>query len=220
MDFKDRIRELRESKKMSYTELGAMFGKTESAARAWELGRSKPDADTLISLAQYFDCTSDYLLGLSEFKNKEKHRKYLALHKELEKNIGAIDSVQQGYFVAMLNNFLEIYHQDYNVAINPHDDNNILVYLSNMIYHYAEMLGQAAKFASMARAGESEDNQIADMQYPFAKISTERLHAGNFLDKAFQYAILSAIDRIESDENTLNKFKLLFKEDGDDNAKT
>ena len=37
----------------------------------WETGRSKPDADTLIKLAQYFDCTTDYLLGLSEYRNAE-----------------------------------------------------------------------------------------------------------------------------------------------------
>ena len=89
MEFKDRIKFLRESKEMSYTALAAKFDKTESAARAWELGRSKPDADTLIKLAQYFDCTTDYLLGLAKDKNpQEAHWKetiFTELHSQFDK---------------------------------------------------------------------------------------------------------------------------------------
>ena len=71
MEFKDRVKTLRQDKNISLTNLGALIGKTESACRAWELGRSKPDVDTLIKLAEYFNCTTDYLLGLSNFKNEE-----------------------------------------------------------------------------------------------------------------------------------------------------
>jgi|GEM_PF-108203 len=69
MDFKDRIKDLRVKKDLSHTQLAIVFNKTESAIRSWELGRTKPDADTLIKLAQYFKCTTDYLLGLSDFEN-------------------------------------------------------------------------------------------------------------------------------------------------------
>ena len=76
-EFKDRIKLLREGKNITPTQLGALFDKTESAARAWELGRSKPDADTLIKLARYFGCSTDYLLGLSEYKNDEEKQQFI-----------------------------------------------------------------------------------------------------------------------------------------------
>lgn len=72
MNFSDRIKQLREEKDMTSSELAALFKKSESAIRAWETNRTKPDADTLIKLAEYFECTTDYLLGISEFKNKSE----------------------------------------------------------------------------------------------------------------------------------------------------
>lgn len=72
MEFKSRIKQLRMEKKFTHTQLASQFGKTEAAVRAWETGRTKPDADTLIILAEYFGCTTDYLLGLSDYKNNEE----------------------------------------------------------------------------------------------------------------------------------------------------
>jgi len=72
MEFKDRIKMLREEKKINLTQLAVQFDLKEAGVRAWELGRTKPNVDTLIKLAKYFDCTVDYLLGLSDTKNREK----------------------------------------------------------------------------------------------------------------------------------------------------
>jgi transcriptional regulator with XRE-family HTH domain len=71
MEFKDRIRAVRNERGMSQTQLASELDKGESAVRMWEIGRSKPDADTLIKLAEFFGCTTDYLLGLSDTKNEK-----------------------------------------------------------------------------------------------------------------------------------------------------
>ncbi len=72
----NKIQELRNEKKVSALELGKAVGKSESTIRMWESNNSKPDCDTLIKLAEYFECSADYLLGLSEFKNKEDNESY------------------------------------------------------------------------------------------------------------------------------------------------
>ena len=93
MDIKDRLKALRVLNGLSAAQLAVEFGKSESAVRMWETGRSKPDADTLIKLAQFFECTTDYLLGLSDVKNEKDfqntvervtgfHRMYNELDKE------------------------------------------------------------------------------------------------------------------------------------------
>lgn len=71
MEFKDRIRELREEKGMSSSKLAVEFDKSESAIRSWETGRTKPDADTLITLSKFFNVSTDYLLGLVDARNPE-----------------------------------------------------------------------------------------------------------------------------------------------------
>ena len=47
------------------TSIEEVSGKSSSAISAWKAGRSKPDATTLVLLAQFFGCTTDYLLGVS-----------------------------------------------------------------------------------------------------------------------------------------------------------
>ena len=69
MEFKERIKALRIQKGISLSELGVAMGKSEGAVRSWEAGRAKPDADTLVALSKYFDCSVDYMLGLTWVQN-------------------------------------------------------------------------------------------------------------------------------------------------------
>ena len=77
-----KIRELRQEKGMTQSELSAALGKKESTARMWEIGRSNPEYCALIDMAKLFGCTTDYMLGLSEFRNdnaeKQLNDKFLA----------------------------------------------------------------------------------------------------------------------------------------------
>ena len=75
MELKDRIRKLRTDAGLSTTYLASVFDKSEAAVRAWEGGRTKPDADGLTELAKYFDCSVDYLLGLSEYKTASERER-------------------------------------------------------------------------------------------------------------------------------------------------
>ena len=80
MEFKDTIKILRNEKGVSFADIASVVGKSEAAVRAWEYGRAKPEADTIIALAKYFDCTTDYLLGLSPYVNEtEKELEYETL---------------------------------------------------------------------------------------------------------------------------------------------
>lgn len=70
-DFKARIKQLRIEQGLNYSQLASIFNKTEGAIRAWESGRTKPDADTLIKISNYFEVSVDYLLGLRNTRNAE-----------------------------------------------------------------------------------------------------------------------------------------------------
>lgn len=66
MNYKERIRELRENAGLSQMQLAKKINVSQSAVAKWELGKTEPTASALISLAKFFNETTDYLLGLED----------------------------------------------------------------------------------------------------------------------------------------------------------
>ncbi|EOE7213258.1 TPA: helix-turn-helix transcriptional regulator [Clostridioides difficile] len=64
--FGERLKELRLKKKLKQSELGKEIGISASTIGMYEQGRRFADQSTLIKLAQYFNVTTDYLLGFSK----------------------------------------------------------------------------------------------------------------------------------------------------------
>ena len=60
----DRIKNLREQHLLTQMELSKKLGITRSSVNAWEMGISVPSTQSLVQLAQIFDMSTDYLLGL------------------------------------------------------------------------------------------------------------------------------------------------------------
>lgn len=65
--FQQRLKELRTSRGLSQKQLGEIIGATYSAVSFWETGINEPKASNVIKLAQYFEVTSDYLLGITDY---------------------------------------------------------------------------------------------------------------------------------------------------------
>ena len=60
------IRDLRKENNMSQTELAKELCTTQDTISLWELGKSLPDAISIVKLAKFFGVSSDYLLGLED----------------------------------------------------------------------------------------------------------------------------------------------------------
>lgn len=61
----DRIKFLREEKKITQAELSRQLGITRSSVNAWELGISVPSTQYVVELASIFRVSTDYLLGVA-----------------------------------------------------------------------------------------------------------------------------------------------------------
>ena len=61
-----KIRDLRKQKRLSQTELGKYIGVSQTTVTAWENGRAEPSSGYLSKLADYFNVSTDYLLGRPE----------------------------------------------------------------------------------------------------------------------------------------------------------
>ena len=68
----DRVRKLREGRNMTQTELSEILGmKTYTTVSKWEKNENFPKGKDLKKLAEIFNVTSDYLLGLTDDKLKK-----------------------------------------------------------------------------------------------------------------------------------------------------
>ncbi len=64
--FSERVKALRESKGLSQDALGKIIGVKRYSVYTYEKGRNYPDIPRLIALADYFEVTTDYLLGRTD----------------------------------------------------------------------------------------------------------------------------------------------------------
>lgn len=64
--FAQRIREQREKRKLSQHEIASMLNIKENAYQHYEYGHVKPKAKVLTEMAELFEVSTDFLLGLSD----------------------------------------------------------------------------------------------------------------------------------------------------------
>ena len=70
MDFALRVKQLRKNKHLTGEQLGNILGITKTGISYWENGRSVPDNEMLLKLADFFDVSIDYLLGKTDIETK------------------------------------------------------------------------------------------------------------------------------------------------------
>ena len=65
--FPTRLRKLREDSKVSQAVIAREIGVSKSTVALWETGDTVPDARGLADLAQYFEVSGDFLVGLTDY---------------------------------------------------------------------------------------------------------------------------------------------------------
>lgn len=82
--FKIRLKELRIGKDLTQKQLADILHMQNTAISKYELGERKPDQETLIKIAEYFNVSLDYLMGASEIRNPYKNK---------EENLDEVDKL-------------------------------------------------------------------------------------------------------------------------------
>lgn len=73
--FGKKLKALRTSKKVSQKEFGKIFGLAESTIGMYERDERRPDFDLLNKFADYFEVSTDYLLGRTDNPSVESQAK-------------------------------------------------------------------------------------------------------------------------------------------------
>ncbi|SDF71222.1 helix-turn-helix domain-containing protein [Sporomusa acidovorans] len=66
MDFSQRLKELRQSKKVRQKDLAELFNITPRTWRFYEAGKREPNIASLIKIADYFGISIDFLVGRTD----------------------------------------------------------------------------------------------------------------------------------------------------------
>lgn len=67
----NRIRTLRIEKKITQLQLSIELGVTQETISAYEHGRHLPSLSALIKMSQIFECSMDYIMGLSSIRQQQ-----------------------------------------------------------------------------------------------------------------------------------------------------
>lgn len=63
MEFRQRLQQLREKKRISRKVLSELCGLSSDAVRRYERGEVEPTLHSLVAIAEYFEVSVDYLVG-------------------------------------------------------------------------------------------------------------------------------------------------------------
>lgn len=72
VDYRSRLRDIREDRDLTQAEVGALLNKSQQGYNHIEAGRAELKIDDLVKLCQFYDLSSDYIIGLT---NKPKSYK-------------------------------------------------------------------------------------------------------------------------------------------------
>lgn len=78
MDIGEKIKKLREEKQKTQLDVSKALGVTYQTIYKYEKGIAVPPADALVKLAEYFNVTTDYLLGRTDTYNPSEEKLTIA----------------------------------------------------------------------------------------------------------------------------------------------
>ena len=64
MDYRIRLRDIREDRDLTQAEVGQMLDKTQQGYNHIETGRAELKIDDLVKLCRFYDLSADYMIGL------------------------------------------------------------------------------------------------------------------------------------------------------------
>ena len=95
MDFKERLRNLRKENHMTQTEVGEVLGYVYTTISNYESGRNQPSINDLIALADCFHVSVDYLLGVTDMRQRYPETDADPILDKLQRAYRKLDSSSQ-----------------------------------------------------------------------------------------------------------------------------
>lgn len=90
----DRLRQLIQESSKTLRNIAAETGLSIATLSAWQTGKKIPQVDSVLPLCRYFNCSADYLLGLSNVRQIDQTAEELATeNKELAAEVERLQTL-------------------------------------------------------------------------------------------------------------------------------
>lgn len=122
----ERIKEVREALELTGEEFGKRLNVAKGTVSNWENNNRKPDAETLLRIADLGNVTVDYIVGRTDHKNSFSAEHYI--DGQVVKVIADKDSFPEGFTEKDAAEYLEIAKALKTLGLNS-DDLNLLLQL-------------------------------------------------------------------------------------------
>ncbi|MBQ3147358.1 MAG: helix-turn-helix transcriptional regulator [Oscillospiraceae bacterium] len=74
MDYRERLRNIREDRDLTQAELGKVLNKSQQGYNHIETGRAELKIDDLVALCRFYDLSADYIIGLVDKQTSYKRK--------------------------------------------------------------------------------------------------------------------------------------------------
>ena len=74
MDYRERLRNIREDRDLTQTEIGKLLNKSQQGYNHIEIGRAELKIDDLVKLCRFYDLSADYIIGLINKPTSFRHK--------------------------------------------------------------------------------------------------------------------------------------------------
>ena len=69
-DFANRLKHARMMKRLTQRQVAENTGLNQSSIHRWEHGETKPNVEAIKKLIDLYDCSADYLFGLTDIRRR------------------------------------------------------------------------------------------------------------------------------------------------------
>lgn len=74
MNYRERLRNIREDRDQTQSEIGKLLSKSQQGYNHNESGRTELKIDDLVKLCRFYDLSADYIIGLCDKAKTHKER--------------------------------------------------------------------------------------------------------------------------------------------------
>jgi transcriptional regulator with XRE-family HTH domain len=190
-NFSTRLKELRTAAEHKQSDLASVLGVSVQSLSSYEMGR-EPKYEVLCMIAKHYDVSTDYLLGISDFKNTAEQEQFKEANTELEKLLLKYsDDVNLSAFVGLLTE-----------TLNTLKDGGIfpgLQHLALFFQDYKDIHDSALKVSH----DKSDSARVEYLSSVNTFVEDVRLTS--------QALIANALGKIEDKEERKKQFDMLIK---------
>jgi transcriptional regulator with XRE-family HTH domain len=195
----DRIKALREEEGISQSDLAEKINITRQSMSKYETGKHSPDIGVIDSLADYFQCSVDYLFGRTSFKRSEAGEDEVEMETCFNEALKSLTNDERNYFLERVT--------DLATSISMLDG---LRYKNEYLEAMIDILARIPDFAKIIRTIHNQTRNSMEAKLPIGEGNYKEVDSRSPEYVLFLNNILLKL--VENSHKSLQSFEILSHE--------